>query len=316
MGAIAIIYSLTTIVFGVLIITDFMKTKHLRWRFSGVAFKYGLTLTTMNVIASLWTLWITRQGPEFMRAFIAGLLQFPLLYMYINVGARYAHKLELPGVLFWKRLSFIPFSVDYEDDRVNKVHGLNTEIGQMLYTSSIQPEYLEVQSMHSELTDNLNRKWWFKYDAIVILSVILAAVYTIVLFNFTQPQASEMIKMIQQSSPQEGSESFNTMLLIIVFARLAATEEIFFRLVVQTFLEWKLIGGKYASVVAITFSSLFWSIGHVGVLVPEWVKLAQIFPFGIALGIIYRRYGIEAAILIHVVFNVAMIFLSPEFISI
>jgi len=316
MGPIAILYALTTIVFGVLIITDFIKSKHLRWRFSGIAFKYALTLTLMNVLGSTWTLWITEQGPDFLRALLSALLQFPLLYMYISVGVRYARKLELPGALFWKRLSFVPFSIDDKDDRVNKVHGINTEIGQMLYTSAIHPEYIQVQSMHSEMTDHLNRKWWIKFDAIVVISVIIASIYTIVLFSLTQPQASEMIRLIQESSQTQGTETMNVILLAIVFARLAAAEEIFFRLVVQTVVEWKFRASRYASAIAILFSSLFWSIGHVGVLVPEWVKLAQIFPFGIALGLIYRRYGIEAAILIHVVFNIAMIFLSPGFVSI
>lgn len=316
MRPIAILYALTTIVFGVLIIADFMKSKHLRWRYSGVAFKYSLALTIMNVLASLWMLWITEQGPDFLRALLSGLLQFPLLFIYISVGVRYSRKLELPGALFWKRLSFIPLSIDEKDDRMSKVHGLNTEIGQMLYTSSKEPQYLEVQSMHSEMTDHLNRKWWVKFDAIVVLSVIIASVYTMVLFNITQPQASEMVKMIQETTPAPTNENMTTLLIVIIFARLAAVEEVFFRLVVQTYLEWQLRTSKYASSIAILFSSLFWSIGHVGVLVPEWVKLAQIFPFGIALGWIYRRYGIEAAVLIHVIFNIAMIFFSPGFVSI
>lgn len=315
MVPIAVVYTLTTVVFGVIMITDFMKTRHLRWRFSGVAFRYSLALTLMSITASLWMLYITEDGPLFINSLVSGLMQWPLLYIYISIGVRYARRLELPGALFWKRLSFYPFSIDEDDERMNKVHSLNTEIGQMLYTSSLEPDHLEIQSMHSELTDHLNRKWWMKFDLIVILGVIAASVYTMLLFNLTQPKASEMIKIIHESNQNNGTENMSVVLLIIIFARLAAAEELFFRLSVQTLVEWKFKHSKYCVHIAIVFASLFWSIGHVGVIVPEWVKMAQIFPFGIALGLSYRRYGIEAAILIHVVFNVAMIFLSPGFIS-
>ena len=315
MVPIGIAYTVTTIILGVILINDFMKTRHLRWRYSGVAFKYSLILTLMGAVSTLWLLWITQDGPSFINGMLSTLLQWPLLYIYISIGVRYAHKLELPGVLFWKRLSKYPLSIDNEDGRVNHVHSLMTDTGKMLYESARHPEYLEIQSMHSELTDKLNRRWWIKFDGIIILSVIVASVYTIVLFNITQPQASDMIKLIQQSETSRATEEMSTMLLIIIFSKLAIIEELFFRLAIQTFLEWKLRLKKHAEIIAIIFVSVFWSIGHVGVLSPEWVKFAQIFPFGIALGLIYRRYGIEAAILIHVVFNITMIFVTPGFVT-
>ncbi len=280
-----------------------------------MAFRYSLALFLMSLTSTLWLVYITRQGTDFASGLISGLIQWPLLYIYISVGVRYARKLELPGALFWKRLSFYPFSIDEDDDRMNKVHGLNTTTGLMLYRSTMVPEYLEIQSMHSELTDRLNRKWWMKFDLIVVLGVLIATVYTVILFNITQPEASSMIRLIQQSNPNGLTKDMSLVLLILIFARLAAAEEIFFRLSVQTLVEWGLRKNRYAASIAVVFSSVFWTLGHVGVLVPEWVKMAQIFPFGIALGLIYRRYGIEAAILIHVVFNVAMIFLAPGFVS-
>lgn len=315
MKPLAIIYAFTMIIFGVIMITDYMKSKHLRWRFSGVAFKYSLALTLMSITSSLWMVYITEDGPAFLTNLVSGLLQWPLLYIYISVGVRYAKRLELPGALFWKKLSVYPFSIDEDYDRMNKVHGLNTEIGQMIYASSLTPEYIEVQSMHSEFTDHLNRKWWMKFDLIVLLSVIVASVYTVILFNLTQPQASEMIRMVQESSADAGTDNMSTVLILMIFARVAVTEELFFRLAVQTLVEWRFRESKYGAFIAILFASVFWTLGHIGVIVPEWVKIVQIFPFGIALGLIYRKYGIEAAILIHVVFNIAMIFLSPGFVS-
>lgn len=105
MKPLAIIYAFTMIIFfGVIMITDYMKSKHLRWRFSGVAFKYSLALTLMSITSSLWMVYITEDGPAFLTNVASGLLQWPLLYIYISVGVRYAKKrLELPGALFWKK---------------------------------------------------------------------------------------------------------------------------------------------------------------------------------------------------------------------
>jgi len=315
MVPIAFIYAMATVMFGLFIINDYLKTRHLRWRFSGVAFRYSLAVTLMSFVSSLWLLWIMEDGPAFVGGCIHALLQWPLLFIYVSVGVRYARKLQTPGSIFWKRLSKYPLSKDEDPGRVNHIHSLKTETGKMLYTSSLHPEYIEIQSLYHEPSDSLSSKWWLKFDVIVVLSVAAAAIYTVVLFNLTRPEASEMIKMIQSSNDANTNAELSSVLLMLIFTRLAITEEFFFRLALQPFLEWQFRRNQYAPILAIVLSSIFWSLGHVGVLVPEWVKLAQIFPFGVALGLINRRYGIEAAILIHVVFNVTMIFITPGFIS-
>jgi len=53
-------------------------------------------------------------------------------------------------------------------------------------------------------------------------------------------------------------------------------------------------------------TSVIWSFGHAGVLEPEWVKLLQIFIYGIVLGILFRKKGIEACIISHLVSNILL----------
>ena len=87
----------------------------------------------------------------------------------------------------------------------------------------------------------------------------------------------------------------------------AIGEEIIFRLGIQSFLVkyLKLEGQSYW--IAILITSALWTIGHAGTLQPEWVKLAQIFPVGLMLGWLFRKYGAESTILAHGLFNILML---------
>jgi len=58
--------------------------------------------------------------------------------------------------------------------------------------------------------------------------------------------------------------------------------------------------------VAIIATSILWSLGHTGTLVPFWMRLVQISSYGILLGILFKREGIEACIISHVISNIAL----------
>ncbi len=312
----AIVYTSLSIIFGTLIIVDFMQNRHITWRFSGLSFKYSLGLFLMSLVSSLWVLWIDSDFDLFLKGMLGVILQLPLLYMYLSVGSRYAHRLELPGAVFWKRLSWYPFSKDTSGEDHTHIHDYKTQVGKMLFTTFSHPPFLEIESYKTETADNTDRRWWFKADSIALLCVAAAAIYTVLLFKYAKPQASELVQNLRESAFAEDEVETNALLMIIVFARLAIAEEIFFRHAVQNFVEWIFRGKPYAAIYAVLVSSFFWGVGHVGILTPEWVKLAQIFPFGIILGILYRKYGFEIVALIHSVFNVLMIFITPMFMNI
>lgn len=316
MTAIVLLYSVLTILIGTVAILDFMKSRHIRWRFSGVSFKYSLGLFLMNLISALWVFWMQKDVEGFMQGVVGTALQLPLLYIYMCVGCRYSHRLTLPGAVFWKRLSWYPFSVDILGEEDKLIYTLHSDVGKMLYTNFVHPQYLEIQSYKNETADKAHGKWWMKADGIALACIAVASIYTILLFTYARPQASELVENLRQTTPYGEQAEMNAVLMMIVFAKVAITEEIFFRHVVQNLVEWRLKDHKYGVHLAILFSSFLWSAGHIGILTPEWVKLAQIFPFGIILGILYRRFGFEIVALIHAVFNIVMIFVTPYFLNI
>ena len=95
-----------------------------------------------------------------------------------------------------------------------------------------------------------------------------------------------------------------TPLTLVVILEFAFVEELIFRLGIQNYLGAKLIKRRYGYASAIVLTAALWSMAHVGSLNPDWVKLAQIFPLGLALGWLYRRQGTESTIMAHALFNV------------
>ena len=143
----------------------------------------------------------------------------------------------------------------------------------------------------------------------ILIVVAGSVVYSALLFLSTRPHITEMVQraFAVRESSDAGRYTPFAILLVLAFA---FGEEIFFRLGIQNFLaiylKWQ--GNRYWAAIAAT--SLLWTIGHAGVLDPDWVKFAQIFPVGLMLGWLFRRHGVEACILAHGLFNIIMIGLS------
>jgi membrane protease YdiL (CAAX protease family) len=151
-------------------------------------------------------------------------------------------------------------------------------------------------------------------DCLLVGAVVTigALAYTIALFTLTGPRLSSIItgKFGEALRPSFAAEGSYLMagLLVVAFA---LGEELVFRLGIQSFLarHLKLKGRKYW--IAILATTILWTLGHAGVMEPAWVKFAQVFPLGIALGILFWRYGVEITIGVHAVYNVVMMLLAP-----
>ena len=91
-------------------------------------------------------------------------------------------------------------------------------------------------------------------------------------------------------------------------------EEIVFRLGIQNYLAktFDLRGGAYW--IAIVLTAGLWSLAHAQTLDPEWVKIVQIFPIGLALGYLFKKFGIESCIVAHGLFNLAMMIVGRDLI--
>ena len=95
----------------------------------------------------------------------------------------------------------------------------------------------------------------------------------------------------------------------------AFIEEITFRLGIQNIIVANFGWFKENYWWAIFTSSVLWTLAHVGVLEPNWVKMVQIFPIGLAFGWLFRKYGVESCMIAHIVFNVVLIPFGDWFIS-
>lgn len=129
--------------------------------------------------------------------------------------------------------------------------------------------------------------------------------YSKLLFWLFSPEMSETLQRMLNALEVNQSMELTPAGALAVSA-MAIAEELIFRLGIQNLLmrlfNWR--GRKYW--IAVVLTSLFWTIGHTGVLEPDWVKLLQIFPAGLALGWLFRKHGIECCIAAHLLFNLIM----------
>ncbi|MXW21439.1 MAG: CPBP family intramembrane metalloprotease [Gammaproteobacteria bacterium] len=142
--------------------------------------------------------------------------------------------------------------------------------------------------------------------AIWVAVLVLAWLgYSKLLFWLTSPEMAQpfqdMLNTLEMSQSME-----LTAASALAVSALAVSEELIFRLGIQNLLvrlfNWR--GRQYW--IAVVLTSLLWTIGHTGVLEPDWVKLLQIFPAGLALGWMFRKHGIECCIAAHLLFNLIM----------
>ncbi len=144
----------------------------------------------------------------------------------------------------------------------------------------------------------------------------LAVIFSVGLFYFTNPKIPETVQNLKKMGIFD-VHKFNkpSVLVAINFLVVAFVEEIVYRFGIQNFLASFLKLGKEKYWVAIWITAGLWSIGHVASLEPAWVKIVQILPFGVALGYLYQRYGVEMCVLCHGFFNVVMVFVGPYVIN-
>ncbi len=136
------------------------------------------------------------------------------------------------------------------------------------------------------------------------LGLLFAAtwsVYSILLFNLADPELTDFAKRLFG----ELGVSDNMAMAMLGVSVAALGEELVFRLGIQNYTARIFGWWDRRYWLAILLSATLWSLGHVGTLEPGWVKLAQVFPAGLALGWLARKHGIEACILAHVAFNIA-----------
>lgn len=134
--------------------------------------------------------------------------------------------------------------------------------------------------------------------------------FSAALFALARPGSGAMFEHLPRAEAGAGDELSLTLVLLFA-ATTSLGEELTFRLGLQNWLaaafDWR--GGHYW--IAVALSAALWSAGHIGMMDPDWVKLAQIFPAGLALGWLFRRAGFEACVIAHATLNTFMPYLTP-----
>ena len=152
---------------------------------------------------------------------------------------------------------------------------------------------------------------------ITIIGVVASAIlFSVILFKLTSPGLSDAVKQLSESQGVKlGISDEPSVLLALIVVAFAFSEEIIFRLGIQNYLakQFRLTGNRYW--VAVVLTSGLWSLAHANILNPEWVKIVQIFPLGIALGFLFKKYGLESCILAHGIFNLSMMGLGSYLIQ-
>ncbi|MEW9124665.1 MAG: CPBP family intramembrane glutamic endopeptidase [Thermotaleaceae bacterium] len=150
-----------------------------------------------------------------------------------------------------------------------------------LFTGSFPPKF---SSSHMIL-----------YIAIINL---LQIVSDYILFVKISPEFS-----ITLDSLAMNSKLYLLPVVILSAIEYAFHEEIIFRLGIQSFIIKIFNLEEKKHWIALLFTAFLWSIAHANTLTVEWVKFVHVFPLGIALGILYRKFGLECAILTHALVN-------------
>lgn len=153
---------------------------------------------------------------------------------------------------------------------------------------------------------------------ISIAGVVIGGVaFSYLLFKITTPQISEFVRNLSEfSMTRTGISDRPSIMMALIVLQFAFAEEIVFRLGIQNYLarQFNLRRGRYW--ISILITAGFWSLAHANTLDPEWVKIAQVFPLGVGLGALSRKFGVESSIFAHGAFNVIMMFLAGDLITI
>jgi len=148
---------------------------------------------------------------------------------------------------------------------------------------------------------------WVNLDVKLMLSALSGLLlWSSVIFYLFKPEVSNTFGAILP-------EHVGTIQLVYILLNITLIapiiEEIFFRhFSMGIFAKWFGVN-RIALLLNIGLTSIFFSLYHLNMLTNNWVKMVQIFPLGVVLGVVYVKKGLEHSIVLHLLFNLAAFFL-------
>ncbi len=142
--------------------------------------------------------------------------------------------------------------------------------------------------------------------AVAVLATVFMIVASVILFVITKPAIGAAFR-----TPEDLSTEVSLTAVFAVSA-VAFAEEIIFRLGLQNGLTYLWRWSEHGHHWAVLATSTLWTAAYIGSLDPNWVKMVQVFIFGLILGQMNRKLGVIPCIVTHVLFNATMFFVSSE----
>lgn len=308
--AISAVFSIASLFFGVAFLINWISYHEETSAFRRVGLGVGVIYLVISVPLILVSLNLPASA-ESSTSTIAAIVITPInffkLYLTVTLGCYYSAQLGHPVFPLVRRRQRVTMSnansADSQDPGLASVaiFATDTELSDAPspIESATDPQ---LHTTVEQVVETWQTKLKLRTYVLSVVGVVVGAIiFSYVLFLVTSPQ-----------SLGHSGKVTTQVLAVAVLAALefALVEEITFRLGVQSFLakvlRWQ--GSKYWLTVLV--SSTFWTMGHVNMMEPYWVKLVQVFPMGLALGWLNRKFGTESSILAHCLFNLAMVFLT------
>lgn len=313
--ALSCMYVAILLIFAIVFLVDWIRLRKKIRQYWKYGLWFGIVIVGMDllIVAITPSSW----GPGLFVICIAEPITLIRIIGFTMLGMYYCAVSGYPSLpLLLRKFSPAPvqdLTIPNPPEDQPGVLSIENEVPQPIETVAdfyVQPTpIVQAQPESQPAADVLPDIRWKNYFIAVFGASAISILYSVVLFLLTKPHPSQIMQQVFRSASSELSGTVNLQTILFVI-EVAIAEELVFRLGIQNFLvkTLKLQNKNYW--IAILLTSALWTLGHVGSLDPEWVKFAQIFPIGILLGWLLKKYGAESTILVHTLFNVVLIFLG------
>lgn len=136
---------------------------------------------------------------------------------------------------------------------------------------------------------------------LILIPMPFLIIWTYLVFGLFPTEPTELAYAVSPASNNDlGAILYNIMTASVMAP---IQEEILYRHFAMGILYRWFGRSKVAVAFNILITAAVFAAAHVGVVIPDWVKLLQILPLGMLLGLIYHKRGLENTILAHSAFN-------------
>ena len=298
--ALACIYSIVILLFTIAFLVDWIRSRKKIRKYLKYGLGVALTIFGLDILLILFGSF--QENYMLLAALIAEPVVFLRLFGFTMLGMYYASEMGYPSFPMLLKRFKIPITNESEESLLEIETDELSENSFDVDHSPIQYTYESKKGPDGDVLLPIRLK---KYLLLGLGGGVLCILYSAILFLITKPQMSDLV---QQNFGMPVTNTGNEMTINVILAliEISIAEEIIFRLGIQNFLakHLNLQNGKYW--IAIVITSAIWTLGHTGVMDPQWVKFAQIFPIGLLLGWMNKKLGVESTIIVHVIMNLVL----------